>query len=123
MPDCPKVPEPKPHGNWDSVSEPCASAVGRESARAFDQASVQSVAASAPKFLNFRSGSRLPVVVDRIKWKHSPTFDASPYLDPLLARAFAEPALLRRPSNEWPSLPPARVRCSKQELLKLGEVG
>ena len=86
-----------------------------------DQASARPRAACAPKFLNFRAGSHLPVVADRIKWKHGPTFDPSPYLDPLLARAVAEPALLRRPSSEWPALPPARVHCSKQELLKLGE--
>ncbi|CAE7765217.1 unnamed protein product [Symbiodinium sp. CCMP2592] len=78
--------------------------------------------ACAPKqFLNFRAGGPLPVVADRIKWKYGPSFDPTPYLEPVVQRAFADPSLLRRPKHEWPALAPARLHCSKSELLKLAE--
>ena len=75
-----------------------------------DLASRQDEDVCAPKqFINFRSGGPLPVVADRIKWKYGPTFDPSPYLDPLTRAAFHEPALLRKPPEQWPRLPPAKV--------------
>ena len=87
-----------------------------------DRASCQSKEECAPKrFLNFQTGSHLPVRADRIKWKYPPTFDASPYLEPLLRKAFEEPELLRRPVGDWPKLPPARVHCTKAELLRPAE--
>ena len=65
------------------------------------------------------SGSKT-VVSDRVKWKSPPSFHASDFLtDPLVKAAFDDPETLRKPSHLWPKAHPAKVRCSKQELLKL----
>ena len=50
-----------------------------------------------PRFINFRSGTALPVVANRIKWGSPPSFDPSPYLDPFLKHAFENPDILRKP--------------------------
>ena len=77
---------------------------------------------SAPKrFINFQGSSHLAVHADRIKWRYAPSFDPCPYLDPVLRSAYTEPELLRRSPGDWPALPPARVHCSRQELLKLAQ--
>ena len=46
-------------------------------------------------------------------------FDAAPFLDNLVRSAFENPEVLRLPPHQWPSSKPARVHCSRQELLKL----
>ena len=57
----------------------------------------------APKHcINFRADSALQVVADRIKWKHSTSFNPGPYLSPQLKLAFEEPSVLRRPPSDWP---------------------
>ena len=72
-----------------------------------------------PRFINFRSGAALPVVADRIKWRYAPAFDPKPFLDPLLRSAYEEPAVLRKASSQWPARAPAKVHCSRQELLRM----
>eukprot|EP00438_Fugacium_kawagutii_P036259 Skav223698 [mRNA] locus=scaffold1907:175367:179896:+ [translate_table: standard] len=63
-----------------------------------------------------------PVVADRIKWKLGPSFDPSPYLsDPVVAKAFKDPNVLRRPIAEWPAKRRAKVHCSREELVRLAE--
>lgn len=62
-----------------------------------------------------------PVAADRVKWENPPSFDATPYLDGLVRSAFEDPEVLRLPPHHWPSSKPARVHCSRQELLKLVE--
>ena len=83
-------------------------------------------AVSAPqqpvRFINFRTGTALPVTASRIKWSSPPSFNPAPYLDPMLRHAFANPEFLRKPPGDWPKLPPARIHCSRAELLKLGEL-
>ena len=62
------------------------------------------------------------VVADRIKWKLGPTFNPLPYLsDPIVKDAYLNPEVLRKPKQDWPPRPRARVRCKKSELLKLAE--
>lgn len=64
--------------------------------------------------------STKPVVSDRVKWKSPPSFDATPFLDDLLVRAaFQDPEVLRKDSVSWPVSHPARVHCSRPELLDL----
>ena len=91
-----------------------------------DHASCPREAVSAPqqpvRFINFRSGAALPVIASRIKWSSPPSFDPTPYLDPILEHAFANPEFLRKLEGEWPKLAPARIHCSRAELLKLVEL-
>ena len=54
---------------------------------------------------------------DRIKWRYPPSFDPAPYLSPALRHAYECPDSLRRPPSDWP---PAKLHCSRSELLKLG---
>ena len=82
-------------------------------------ASSQPEGDAAPRFINFRSGTALPVVADRIKWRYAPYFDPKPFLDPLLRSACEEPAVLRKASSPWPARAPAKVHCSRQELLRV----
>ena len=69
------------------------------------------------QFINFRAGGALPVQADRIKWRYPPSFDPAPYLSPALRHAYECPDSLRRPLSDWP---PAKLHCSRSELLKLG---
>ena len=63
-----------------------------------------------------------PVVADRIKWNHSPTFDPRPFLtDPIVKTAFENPDSLRLPEALWVKRPQGKVHCSKHEVLKLAE--
>ena len=62
----------------------------------------------------------LPVVADRVKWDHPPSFKAEEFLDNELVRAaFLDPEVLRMPSHMWPKKTAARVQCSREELLAL----
>ena len=68
-----------------------------------------------PKGLNSK-----PVQSSRVKWNSPPSFDAAPFLDDLLVRAaFLDPEVLRKSPEHWPAARPARVHCSKAELLSL----
>lgn len=61
-----------------------------------------------------------PVVADRIKWEHSPSFDPVPFLvDPIVRQAFLDPLSVRLPSHQWPDQPRGRAHCSRSELLAL----
>ena len=61
-----------------------------------------------------------PVVAARIKWTLPPSFNPLPFLsDPIMKQAFLDPNTLRKSPDTWPSLPRAKVHCSKSELLKL----
>ena len=61
-----------------------------------------------------------PVVADRVKWDHPPSFRAEEFLDNELVRAaFLDPEVLRTPETMWPKKSPARVQCSREELLAL----
>ena len=63
-----------------------------------------------------------PVIADRIKWEHSPTFDPRPYLvDPVVKRAFEDPNSLRLDESRWKKQPPGKIHCSRSEVLKLAE--
>lgn len=64
--------------------------------------------------------SSLPVVADRVKWEYPPSFRAEEFLDnELVKAAFLDPEVLRMPSSLWPKKTPARVQCSREELLAL----
>ena len=66
--------------------------------------------------------SAKPVVADRIKWNHSPSFDPRPFLtDPIVKTAFENPDSLRLPEALWVKRPQGKVHCSRQEVLKLAE--
>ena len=61
-----------------------------------------------------------PLIASRVKWKHPPSFDPSPFLvDPVALAAFKDPNILRAPSASWPKVPKAKVHASKPELIKL----
>lgn len=65
------------------------------------------------------SGSK-PVVADRVKWNYPPTFEAERFLsNELVKAAFADPEVLRLPEHMWPKAHPAKLHCSRQELLRL----
>ena len=82
-------------------------------------ASSQSELDTNPQFINFRACAALPVVADRIKWRYPPSFDPTPFLEPLLSSAYEEPAVLRKAASQWPPRPAAKVHCSRQELLRV----
>lgn len=66
--------------------------------------------------------STLPVQASRIKWKLAPTFDPTPFLtDPIVRAAYKEPDTLRRPKQQWPSLPKAIVHAARNDILELAE--
>ena len=63
-----------------------------------------------------------PVVADRIKWNHSPTFDPRPFLtDPIVRAAYEDPDSLRLPEALWVKRPQGKVHCSRKEVIKLAE--
>lgn len=66
--------------------------------------------------------SNIPVRASRVKWKLEPSFDPTPFLtDPVVKAAFIQPDTLRRPKQQWPSLPKARVHASRSDVLELAE--
>ena len=70
--------------------------------------------------IHLDSSSCKPVIADRIKWEHSPTFDPRPFLtDPVVKAAFNNPETLRLPPESWIKKPCGRVHCSRGEVLKL----
>ncbi len=67
------------------------------------------------------SGSR-PVVASRVKWEYPPSFEAGPFLTNGVVRAaFEDPEVLRKPNTDWPKSRPAKVHCSREELLSLAD--
>ena len=75
---------------------------------------------AARQFIDFRTGGPLPMVAERVKWKCAPSFNPKPYLSPFLNLAYEQPDVLRRPSDQWPRMTPAKLHCSREELLRLG---
>lgn len=68
------------------------------------------------------SCTAMPVKADRIKWKLAPAFDPSPFLsDPVVKRAFRDPDFLRRPEDEWPRPPRAKVHADRGEVFRLAQ--
>ena len=67
------------------------------------------------------SGAR-PVVSSRIKWQFPPSFEASAFLDdPVVKAAFNDPEVMRKPEQFWESSRPAKINCSRSELLDLAQ--
>lgn len=63
-----------------------------------------------------------PVVADRIKWEHSPSFDPTPFLvDPIVRQGYINPETLRLPAELWERAPPGKVHCTRSEVLRLAE--
>ena len=61
-----------------------------------------------------------PVVASRVKWEYPPSFHAERFLDdPLCQSAFRDPEVLRKAPEDWSRSVPAKVHCSKSELLEL----
>ena len=61
-----------------------------------------------------------PVVASRVKWEYPPSFHAERFLsDPLCQSAFEDPEVLRKAPEDWSKSVPAKVHCSKSELLEL----
>ena len=75
---------------------------------------------AARQFIDFRTGGPLPMVAERVKWKCAPSFNPKPYLSPFLNLAYEQPDVLRRPSDQWPRMAPAKLHCSREEHLRLG---
>ncbi len=68
------------------------------------------------------AGGSKPVRAARVKWENAPSFEAEGFLDPLTRAAFINPEVLRLPTHMWPDSRPAKLHCSKEELLKLVEL-
>ena len=67
-----------------------------------------------------KGSTAMPVDPDRIQFKHAPTFSPEQFInDPLLKAGFLDPKLIRTPESTWPKVRPARVMCSRDDLLKL----
>lgn len=67
------------------------------------------------------SGARA-VVSSRIKWDHPPSFDAEPFLiNHLLKQAFLDPEVMRLPKSMWPPNKPAKMNCTRKEILDLAQ--
>ena len=68
------------------------------------------------------SAASRPVIASRVKWEYPPSFDATPFLSNGVVRAaFEDPEVLRKPADEWPKSRPAKVHCSREELLSLAD--
>ena len=67
------------------------------------------------------AGSK-PVVASRVKWEYPPSFEAGPFLSNGVVRAaFEDPEVLRKPVSDWQKSRPAKVHCSREELLSLAD--
>lgn len=64
-----------------------------------------------------------PIESSRLKFVGRPTFNPSPFLDPLSRRIYENPLKERDPiTSQTPKPPHLRVHCSKQEKIKLFEL-
>lgn len=69
--------------------------------------------------IHLDSSTCKPVVADRIKWEHSPSFDPRPFLtDPIVKAAYDNPETLRLPPECWIKQPRGKVHCKRKEVLK-----
>lgn len=67
------------------------------------------------------SGAR-PVISSRIKWQFPPKFEASAFLDdPIVKAAFEDPEVMRKPKQFWEPSKPAKIHCTRTELLDLAQ--
>lgn len=64
-------------------------------------------------------GSSKAVVSDRVKWENPPSFRAEDFLSGIVRAAYDDPEVMRKPPDEWQSVKPGRMHCSKDEFLKL----
>lgn len=64
-------------------------------------------------------GSSKAVVSDRVKWENPPSFRAEDFLSGMVRAAYDDPEVMRKPPDEWTSVKPGRMHCSKEEFLKL----
>ena len=64
-------------------------------------------------------GSSKAVVSDRVKWENPPSFRAEDFLSGMVRAAYDDPEVMRKPHDEWTSVKPGRMHCSKEEFLKL----
>eukprot|EP00434_Breviolum_minutum_P038864 symbB.v1.2.034483.t1/scaffold4460.1/size39461/2 len=72
--------------------------------------------------IHLDSSTCKPVVADRIKWEHSPSFDPRPFLtDPIVKAAYDNPETLRLPPECWIKQPRGKVHCNRKEVLKLAK--
>lgn len=64
-----------------------------------------------------------PIDASRLSFIGSPSFDPTPYLDPLGKKVFNDPMGMRdKPDSLTPKAPKLRVHCSRQERVKLYEL-
>lgn len=69
---------------------------------------------------NGQGTTALPINPDRIRFKQAPAFHAESFIsDPLLKAGFLDPHHFRAPRHDWPPVRPARVMCSREQLLRL----
>ena len=107
------------HDFGGSPAEPCYEGRSRASSNNHGQPSHQCVFERVADCNAHDFGSR-PVTADRVKWKHPPTFDPTPFLEnSLLRAAYKDPETLRKPREQWPKSSPGKVHCSKDELVRL----
>lgn len=61
--------------------------------------------------INLETTTAKPVISDRIKWEHSPSFDPRPFLvDPVVREAFSDPNCMRLPESLWIRRPVVRAQ-------------
>eukprot|EP00971_Amphidinium_carterae_P053553 1055013-Amphidinium_carterae.1 len=92
----------------------------------FTSGSLKSVASEGPKCIAevSRAGRTVaqPIVADRLRFKHIPSFDAVRHFESLLLRAaYVRPEALWVPEEFWPSVGKVRVHASRRELLRIFE--
>eukprot|EP00438_Fugacium_kawagutii_P000101 Skav218715 [mRNA] locus=scaffold1346:664540:668773:+ [translate_table: standard] len=99
----------------------CDSAADFDRADAAHSSSASAVQTMQPPTRSKQSGSSaMPIDPERIHFKQPPEFDPQPFItDPLLKSGFMNPVHLRTPQETWPKVRPAKVMCSREDLLKL----
>lgn len=64
-----------------------------------------------------------PIDASRLSFIGTPSFDPTPYLDPLGKKVFNDPMGMRdKPNSTTPKAPKLKVHCSRQERVKLYEL-
>ena len=87
-----------------------------------DQDEAEVIESSGNPVICKPSSSSTAVDLDpnRLKFSHTPQFQASKFItDPLLKAGFLNPRHFRSPKEVWPSVRPARVTCDREKLLQL----
>ena len=69
---------------------------------------------------SLKSLGTLRIQASRINWKHPPKFDPLPFLDdPLIAAAYLDPEIMRKPGSFEETSRPALVHADRAELIAL----